>query len=149
MTTYTPTWTSTHRSSTGYGPKLNNGTLIGEYKLITKMDLGEEYEVKIVLEMGNETTYGDLPWVLSLPFPALLVRGHALCKRGLYTAYGAVPFFIESRHDRFTLCGYKQDGKFLQYKDSVGPLKPLTWRTADRLEIELYMIRRPYAPVLP
>lgn len=55
--TYTPAWTST-----GTAPAVNNGTIVGRYKLFGKWGVNQ-----ITLTAGGTTSYGTLLYRFSLP----------------------------------------------------------------------------------
>ena len=57
-TTYSPTW-----SAAGTAPSLGTGTLAGSYRKV-----GQTVDVKAVLTMGNDTTYGTSFYRISLPY---------------------------------------------------------------------------------
>jgi hypothetical protein len=64
-TAYTPVWTAQVTD-----PVINNGTITGAYKQI-----GKTVFVRVKINMGRFTTYGDGTWLISLPVTASNVDG--------------------------------------------------------------------------
>ena len=125
-TAYTPVWTAQITN-----PVISNGTITGAYKQI-----GKTVFVRVKINMGRFTTYGDGAWLISLPVTASNVDGIqfpcSMLDNGNAWYQGTVNGTYSGFTDKISIIAQSMGG--VNSSEGVNFQHPFTWGDADSLQ---------------